>query len=60
MFSITKNMKILYCIICGKYRKFEKPKILYIFERTLVLSIIWSKCRNENEKIFKEEESIKQ
>ena len=26
--------------------------------KTLVLSIIWSKCKNENEKIFKEEESI--
>ena len=26
--------------------------------KTLVLSIIWSKRKNENEKIFKEEESI--
>ena len=23
-------MKKLYCVICGKYRKFEKPKISYI------------------------------
>ena len=30
----------------------------YIFEKTLVLSIICSKSKNEDEKIFKEEESI--
>ena len=23
-FSITKKMKKLYCLICGKYRKFKK------------------------------------
>ena len=58
---ITKKMKTLYCVICGKYRKFEKPKISYIYsslEKTLVLSIFFSKCKNENEKIFKEEKSI--
>ena len=27
IFSITKKMKKSYCVICGKYRKFEKPKI---------------------------------
>ena len=27
IFSIAKKMKKLYCVICGKYRKFEKPKI---------------------------------
>ena len=52
-------MKRLYCVICGKYRKFEKPKILYLLEKTLVLSIIWSMYKKEDEKIFKEEESIK-
>ena len=51
-------MKKLYCIICGKYRKFEKPKISYLLEKTLALRIICSKCKNEDEKIFKEEESI--
>ena len=40
-----------------KYREFEKPKIPYILEKTLVLSIC-SKCKNEDEKILKEEESI--
>ena len=52
-------MKILYCVICGKYRKFEKPKISYILEKTLVLYIICSRCKNEDEEIFKEEKSIK-
>ena len=51
-------MKKLYCIICGKCRKFEKSKISYLLEKTLALSIICSKCKNEDEKIFKEEESI--
>ena len=51
-------MKKLYCVICGKYRKFEKPKISYLLEKTLVLSIICSKCENEDEKLNKEEESI--
>ena len=52
-------MKKLYCIICGKYRKLEKPKLSYLLEKTLLLSIICSKCKNEDEKLFKEEESIK-
>ena len=30
----------------------------YILEKTLVLSIICSKCKNEDEELFKEEESI--
>ena len=53
IFLVTKKMKKLYCVICGKYRKFEKPKISYIFEKALVLSIICSKCKNKDEKIFK-------
>ena len=43
---------------CGKYRKFEKPKISYQLEKTLFLSIICSKCKNEDERTFKTEESI--
>ena len=49
-------MKISYCIICSKYRKPKNPEI-YIFEKALVLSIICCKCKNEDQKIFKEEES---
>ena len=51
-------MKKIYCVICGKYRKFEKPKISYILEKTLVLPIICSKCQNEDETLFTEEESF--
>ena len=51
-------MKKIYCVICGEYRKFKNPKISCIFEKTLIFSIICSKCKNEDEKIFKEEESI--
>ena len=51
-------MKKLYCIIWGKYRKFEKCKISYLLEKTLILSIICSKCKNEDEKIFNEDKSI--
>ena len=51
-------MKQICCVICGKYRKFRKPKISYIFEKTLVLSIICGKGKNEDEKIFKEKESV--
>ena len=47
-------MKKIYCVICGKYRNYEKPKMSYLLEKTLVLSIIFNKCENEDEKIFKE------
>ena len=49
-------MKKIYCVICGKHRKLKK-KIKH-FQKTLVLSITCSKCENEDEKTFKEEESI--
>ena len=40
------------------YRKFQSSKISNPLEKTLVLSIICSNCENEDEKIFKEKESI--
>ena len=49
-----KRWKKLYCVTCGKYRKFEKHKISYFLEKTLVLSIICSKCNNEDEKTFRQ------
>ena len=48
-----------YCAICGRYRKFKDAKISYIFEKAIVLFIICSKCKNEDKKIFKEQESTK-
>ena len=57
-FQELKKMNEIYCVICGKYRKFEKPEMSYILEKTLVLFITCCKCEKEDEKIFKEEESI--
>ena len=47
-------MKKLYCVIRRVCRKFEKPEIPYL----LVFFIIWSKCKNKDEILFKEEQSI--
>ena len=52
-------MKKIYCIICGNYRKLKNPKISYILDKTLVLSIICDKCSSEDKKIFKEENQLK-
>ena len=53
-------MEKIYFVICSKYKKFKNPKASNIFEKKkyFSLSIICSKCGNEDEKIFKEEESI--
>ena len=51
-------MKKLFCVICGKYRKFEKLKMLYLLEKTLVLCIISKKYKNVDKKLFKEGELI--
>ena len=53
IFPINKKTKK---IILG-FLKFRKPKISYLFEKTLVLSIFCSKWINEDEK-NKEKESI--
>ena len=53
------KMKKIYCIICGKYRKFKNPKISHVFEKTLVLSIICSKCSNEDEKYLKKRNQLR-
>ena len=52
-------MKKLYFVICGTYRKFENPKISYILEKTLVISIICSKCKNEDEKYLKKKNQVR-
>ena len=52
-------MKKLYCAICRKYRKFEKPKTSYLLEKALVLSIICSKWKNEDNKLFKKNNQLK-
>ena len=52
-------MKKVYCVICGKYRKFEKPKISYLLEKILVLSIICSKFKNEDKKYLKKKNQLR-
>ena len=49
-------MKKIYCLDCNKYKKFLNPKISYVFDKALVLFIIFSKCGYNNNKIFKEGE----
>ena len=52
-------MKKIYCVICGKYRKFKNLNISHIFEKSISsFLIICIKCEKEDEKIIKEEESI--
>ena len=48
-------MKKLYCVICGKCIKFEKTWNIILLRKTLPPSIIWYKCKNEDEKLFKKE-----
>ena len=43
---------------CNKYKKFKNTAISYIFNKTLVLPIIWSNCDSNDDNIFKEEEYI--
>ena len=50
-------MKKLYCVICSKHRKLEKLKISYLLEK-IFLSVLLSKSKNEDEKIYKQEESV--
>ena len=48
----------MHCVICRNHRKFEKPKISCLLEKTLVFSIFCSRCKNDYNKLSKEEESI--
>ena len=43
-----------------KAENLKNPKILYIYflKKTLILSIVYSKCGHGYEKILKEEESV--
>ena len=52
-------MKKLNCAICDKYKKFKNRKTSYIFWKTLVLSIDYSKCDNEDEKYLKKKNQLR-
>ena len=51
-------MKNYIAVICGNYRKFEKSKI-YFLEKLLVVSIVCSKCENEDEKYLKKKNQLR-
>ena len=53
MFSKIKKIQKLYCVICGKYRTFEKP-----LRKNISFFIIFRRCKNEDAKLFKEEELV--
>ena len=48
----------IYCIVSGKSGKFKIPKISYIFQKTLGISVVCSKGGNEYQKTFKGKETI--
>lgn len=48
-------MKKMYCIKWSEQIKFKNPKKTYIFNKTLVFSVICSKSGNNIGTIFKEE-----
>ena len=53
-----KMWKKIYCLICGQYKKIDKPKLSYLLEKKLILSISCSQCKKEDKNLFKEEEYI--
>ena len=52
-------MRKIYFTKCEKYKDFKQHKISYICDKTLLVSSICNRFRNEDQKIFKEEELIK-
>ena len=49
-------MRKIYCTNCNKNKQFKKPRIFYIWDKTLLLFSICNKCGSEDEKLFKKEE----
>ena len=52
-------MKKLYCVICCKYRKFEKLKISYILEKTLALSLFAVSVKMKMKKYLKKKDQLR-
>ena len=51
-------MKKLYCVICGKNRKFKNPKI-YTFDNTLVVSITYISTKMKMKKHLKKKNQLR-
>ena len=52
------SIEKIYSVKCNNFRIFENPKISCVFDKILFLSIISSKCVDNNNRIFKEEKTI--
>ena len=52
-------MKKLYYIICSKYRKFEKLKILYLLKKHLVFLLFAASVKIKVEKYLKKKGQLK-
>ena len=55
---ITWNMGNFCAVKCKMYKEFKNPRMPCNFYKTLLLFSICNWCGSENEKVFKEEESI--
>ena len=51
-------IKKLDCVVCSKYRKIEKPKMSYLIKKKQQFLLLFAVSKNEEQKIFREEESI--
>ena len=51
-------MKKISCLILGRYKNLKNPKISYTFEKNISSFHYCCKCKNEDQKIFKKEESF--
>ena len=56
----SKNVKLkkIYCTKCKKYRKLKNPKLSYIFDEMLVLSITCGKCGSNYKKYLKKKNQL--
>ena len=52
-------MKKLYCVICGKYRKFKNPKIPYILEKTLIFVLFAVSVKMKMKKYLKKKNQLR-
>ena len=57
-FQNLKKMKKLFCIICGKYRSFEKRKKNILLRKKHYFFPLFAVSVKIKKKIFKEEESF--
>ena len=55
-----KDLKKLYCINCSVYRKFGKPKILYLLKNKKTVSLLFAVCtKMDMKKYLKKKNQLK-